>query len=41
MSILKNISNSGKCVIMVTHNTDLIKYADKVYNLENGVLNEK
>ena len=41
MSILKNISNSGKCVIMVTHNADLIKYADKVYNLENGVLNEK
>lgn len=41
MSILKNISNSGKCLIMVTHNTDLIKYADKVYNLENGVLNEK
>ena len=41
MSILKDISNKGKCVIMVTHNTDLIKYADKVYNLENGVLNEK
>lgn len=39
--MLKNISNSGKIVIVVSHNPSIKEYADKIYYLKDGVLNDK
>ena len=41
MSLLKDLNNQGKTIIMVTHDADLIKYATKVVRLKDGVLNEE
>ena len=41
--ILKKLSESGKCVIIVSHNDNILKYADKILYMKNGklgVLNE-
>ena len=38
MGILKNLNEQGKTIIMVTHDSDLIKYATKVVILKDGVL---
>lgn len=35
-NILKEISKSGKCVIVVTHSNDVKKYADIIYKISNG-----
>lgn len=35
-SILKEISKSGKCVIVVTHSNDVKKYADIIYKISSG-----
>ncbi len=35
---LKEMSNNGKCIIMVSHSKDALKYADKVLEIENGEL---
>ncbi len=37
MNILKDISKSGKTVILVTHNLDDAKMADKMINIEDGL----
>lgn len=37
MDILKDISKSGKTVILVTHNLDDAKMADKMINIEDGL----
>lgn len=37
MDILKDISKSGKTVILVTHNLDDAKMADKIINIEDGL----
>ena len=34
--LLKKISNSGKCVIVVSHNPEIKKYADHVFEMANG-----
>ena len=34
--LLKNISNSGKCVIVVSHSNEVKKYADKVLKINKG-----
>lgn len=41
MSLLKDLNNQGKTIIMVTHDSDLIKYATKVIRLKDGVLYEE
>lgn len=38
LSLLKNMSENGKCVIVVSHNKEIKKYADIVLKLENGIL---
>ncbi len=40
-SILKQLSQEGKCVIMVTHSNEILKYADVRYELKEGSLIEK
>jgi len=40
MSILENLNNQGKTIIMVTHDPDLVKYATKVIYLRDGVFTE-
>lgn len=37
-NILKNISQSGKIVIVVSHNPLVKNYADYVYEMEDGSL---
>lgn len=37
-SILKKLANSGKCVIVVSHNENVLKYADNVLYMKNGKL---
>ena len=41
MSILENLNNQGKTIIMVTHDPDLVKYATKVIYLRDGVFTEE
>jgi len=41
MSLLKDLNNQGKTIIMVTHDADLIKYDTKVIKLKDGVLYEE
>lgn len=36
--ILRELSIEGKCVIVVSHSNEIIKFADEVYKLENGIL---
>ena len=38
MDILKNLNDKGKTIIMVTHDSDLVKYATKVIKLKDGIL---
>lgn len=37
-SILKKLSQMDKCVIVVSHNENILKYADKVLYMKNGKL---
>ncbi len=38
---LKNLSRSGKGVLVVSHNDAVIDFADKIYIMKDGVLEEK
>lgn len=38
LELLKKMSKEGKCVIVVSHNREIKKYADVVLKLENGIL---
>ena len=38
LKILKKLSENGKCVIVVSHSNEIIKYADEVLNLKDGKL---
>ncbi|HDN2438872.1 ABC transporter ATP-binding protein [Clostridioides difficile] len=40
MEYFKYLSSVGKSIIMVTHNKNLLEYADKVFYLRNGKLEE-
>lgn len=40
-SILKKLSQEGKCVIVVSHSNEILKYADAFYELKEGSLIEK
>lgn len=39
LELIKSLSRKGITVLMVTHNTEHIKYADSVYVIRDGVLN--
>lgn len=36
--ILRELSIEGKCVIVVSHSNEIVKFADEVYQLESGIL---
>ena len=36
MNLLKDLTEKGKTVIVVTHNLEYTKYADKIINLKDG-----
>lgn len=36
LTILKNLSNQGKCLIVVSHSNNIKKYADDIINLKGG-----
>lgn len=38
MQILKQLSKSGKCIIVVSHSNEILKYADEVLKLKGGKL---
>ena len=38
--MLKILNEQGKTIIMVTHDSDLVKYATRVVKLKDGVFNE-
>ncbi|MDU2146759.1 MAG: ABC transporter ATP-binding protein [Paeniclostridium sordellii] len=40
MNLLKSLNDSGKTVIMVTHDSDLTNYATKLINLKDGAIVE-
>lgn len=40
MNLLKSLNDSGKTVIMVTHDPDLTNYATKLINLKDGAIGE-
>ena len=40
-SILKGLTEEGKCVIVVSHSNEVKKYADIVYELDKGGLKKK
>ena len=39
--ILRKLSSEGKCVIVVSHSSEILKYADVIYNLDNGKLEKQ
>ena len=41
MNLLKSLNDSGKTVIMVTHDPDLTNYATKLINLKDGAIVEE
>lgn len=38
LKILKKLSKEGKCVIVVSHGNEILKYADKVLKIKDGEL---
>ena len=41
MECLKKLNESGRTVIMVTHDESIAKWADRIYIMEDGTLTEK
>ncbi|MGL4374185.1 MAG: ATP-binding cassette domain-containing protein, partial [Turicibacter sp.] len=41
MTILKDLNEIGKTIVMVTHDPDLVKYASKVVYLKDGIFVEE
>lgn len=38
---LKRLADSGKGLLVVSHNDAVLKFADRIYEMKDGVLNEK
>ena len=36
MELLRKLADEGKCVILVTHNQEHLKYADRVIEITDG-----
>lgn len=41
LKILKDLTKKGKCVVIVSHNEIVKKYADKIYYMKKGKLSDK
>jgi len=41
LKIFEELNKEGKTIIMVTHDTDMAKHADKVYRLKDGMIVNK
>ena len=41
MEILREIHKAGKTIIIVTHDADVAKYADRIVRIEDGILSEE
>ena len=41
MELLKKRAENGAAVLIVTHDKDVMPYADIVYSMENGALNKE
>ena len=37
-TLLKKLSNLGKCVIIVSHSSEIVKYADEIIYIKKGCL---
>ena len=40
-AILKNLSERGKCIVVVSHSEEVKEYADVVYKLKDGLLHKE
>lgn len=40
LKILRELTDNGKCVIVVSHNPKIQQYADVTYKMKNGILEE-
>lgn len=41
LDYFRHLADSGKTIVIVTHNESVLKYADKVYYLKNSLLEER
>lgn len=40
LDCFKNLANEGRTIVIVTHSDSVLEYADKVYCIKNGILEE-
>ena len=40
LDCFKNLANDGRTIVIVTHSDSVLEYADKVYCIKNGILEE-
>ena len=40
LECFKNLANDGRTIVIVTHSDSVLEYADKVYCIKNGILEE-
>ena len=40
LDCFKNLANDGRTIVIVTHSDSVLEYADKVYRIKNGILEE-
>lgn len=40
MKLLRDVANEGKAVLVVTHDRDVADYADRIYRMNSGILEE-
>ena len=40
LDCFKNLANDGRAIVIVTHSDSVLEYADKVYCIKNGILEE-
>lgn len=41
LDLFKKLTKNGKCIIVVSHNSEIKKYADKIYKIKKGILYEE
>lgn len=41
MEIFKQLTQQGKCIVIVTHSNRVVQYADQIYRMRSGVLQEQ
>jgi putative ABC transport system ATP-binding protein len=40
MQLLKELNQEGRTILMVTHDMNVARYANRIYTMSDGVLNE-